>query len=71
MKFKKIGAPRVWDKNGRELFPRNGAIIPEGSILQEGNDFVTLPESQWILIDGGSDEGARLAPHYGVRNLVK
>lgn len=36
---------KIYTKNGRECFPRNGMIINEGSIVQTArNEFVQLTE---------------------------
>lgn len=66
-----LSAPRVWDSKGREIFPRNGAIVPAGSIMQDGDSFIDLPESIWVLEDNVNDMGYRNAPNYAVRQLVK
>lgn len=50
--------PVVWGPDGRENFPRLGKTIPAGSILKDGGDFKTLPESHWDILkieDEGSE----------------
>ena len=66
----RLHAPDVWSPEGKKLIPHVGSFIPKGSYKQEGAEFVTLPNSIWVLVSTGCDDmGKKYPPMYDIQKI--
>lgn len=64
---------KIWDKNGREINPLKGKIVPAGSFIQKGDEFITLETDHIFGVEAlePNDMGVSTGSKWVIRPLRK